>query len=161
MSKDKAYEAVLWERIEEQIPKLSKREARFRQVDKIPTLGAFMKAYEHKCSDCLLYRKEIERVIANLPEILQHKGADLEHEMEAWKSHLSEQHEVYPDFYFNYRYGTYGFFVGVLVGTLLSYLVHGAFYFGFVGFVTSILLICGVLYGVRLDAKLKKQGKNY
>ncbi len=76
--KDKAYEQKLWEQIEVHIPKLSKREARFRQVDKIPTLGAFMKAYEKDCSDCLLYRKEIERVLVNLPEILKHKPVELE-----------------------------------------------------------------------------------
>lgn len=161
MSKDQAYEASLWERIEEQIPKISKREARFRQVDKIPTLGAFMKTYENECSDCLLYRKEIERVIANLPEILKYKGAELEREMEAWKTHLREQHGVYPEYYFNYRYATYCCFAGLALGAVGSYLFRGEIQLPTVGLLTSICLVFGVIYGSRLDAKLKSEGKNY
>lgn len=161
MGKDKAYENILWEQIKEQIPHISKREARFRQVDKIPALGAFMKAYENEDSDCLLYRKEIERIIANLPEVLQHKGAELEREMEAWKTHLREQHGVYPDFYFNYRYSTYSFLGGFFVGILLSYFIYGTFRFGIIGLATCICLIAGAFYGMQLDAKIKQQEKNY
>lgn len=161
MGKDEAYEAILWERIVQQIPKLSKREARFRQVDKLPALGAFMKAYESECADCLLYRKEIEHVIANLPQLVQHKGAELEREMEVWKTHLREQHEVYPDFYFNYRYATYSFLGGLLLGALLSYLLYRTFQFSTIGLVASVCLIIGAVYGMQQDGKVRRQGKNY
>lgn len=161
MNKDKAYEELLWERIKEQIPRISKREARFRQVDKIPSLGAFMKGYEDNCSDCLLYRKEIDRVVANLPEILQHKGAELEREIEIWKTYLQENHGVFPEYYFNYRYSTYSFFAGLLLGALLSYIVRGLVLFSYVGAVTSICLFFGFFYGSRLDAKVKRNGKSY
>ncbi len=159
--KDKAYEQKLWEQIEVHIPKISKREARFRQVDKIPTLGAFMKVYEKDCSDCLLYRKEIERVLVNLPEILKHKPVELEQEMEVWKKHLQENHGVYPEYYFNYRYGTYSFFVGLCLGALASYLLKGEVVFSIMGLITSVFLIAGVLYGSRLDTKIKTNGKNF
>ncbi len=159
--KDKAYEAKLWELIEVQIPKISKREARFRQVDKIPALGGFMKTYENGCSECLLYRKEIERVIANLPEILTHKGAELEREMEVWKTHLRENHGVYPYYYFNYRYGTFSFLAGLLLGIVSSYLIKGMLFFPIIGIITSVCLIIGVLYGSRLDAEIKRNNKNY
>lgn len=161
MSKDTAYESILWERIQEQIPKISKKEARFRQVHKIPALGAFMKKYENDCADCLLYRKEIERIIANLPQVLKYKGKELEQEMEVWTTHLREQHSIYPDYYFNYRYATYGLFLGLLLGTLLSYIFHGIFLFTFIGLVTSVTLIAGVLYGSFLDNKVKKEGRNF
>lgn len=156
MSKDTAYEALLWERIEQQIPKISKREARFRQVDKIPRLGAFMKTYENECADCLLYRKEIERVIANLPEILKYKGGELEGEMESWVEHLKRHHGVYPDYYFNYRYATYGLLGGLFLGALLSYIFKGVFLFSIIGLVTSVCLIAGVIYGTQLDNKIRK-----
>ncbi len=159
--KDKAYEAKLWELIEVQIPKISKREARFRQVDKIPALGAFMKAYEDDCSECLLYRKEIERVIANLPEILKHKGAELEREMEIWKNHLQENHDIYPDYYFNYRYGTYSLLIGLFVGAVSSYLIKGILFFPIIGIITSVCLIIGVLYGGRLDVEIRRNNRNY
>ncbi len=155
--KDKAYEAKLWELIEVQ----TKREARFRQVDKIPALGAFMKAYEDDCSECLLYRKEIEKVVANLPEILKHKGAELEREMEIWKAHLQENHNIYPDYYFNYRYGTYSFLIGLLVGVVSSYLIKGMLFFPIIGIITSVCLIIGVLYGSRLDAIIKRDDRNF
>lgn len=159
MSKDSTYEAWLWERIEEQIPKISKREARFRQVDKIPALGAFMKTYETECSECLLYRKELERVVLNLPQVLQYKGADLEREMEAWKAHLMEKHGVYPEYYFNYRYSTFSFFAGLLLGMALSYLFNGTILLSFVGLVSTVFLIGGFIYGSNRDNKVKKEGK--
>ncbi len=159
--KDKAYEKQLWEQIEVHIPKISKREARFRQVDKIPTLGAFMKAYEKDCSDCLLYRKEIERVVINLPEILKHKPVELEREMDAWKKHLQENHGVYPDYYFNYRYGTFSFLGGLCLGMVVSWLFKGEVNFQILGIVTSIFLIVGVLYGSKLDTEIKNNAKNF
>lgn len=161
MAKDKAYEELLWKRIEEHIPKISKKEARFRQVDKIPSLGAFMKSYENDCADCLLYRKEIERVVANIPDILKYKGAELEREMEVWKTHLREKHGVYPDFYFNYRYATYSFGGGFLLGILLSYLFYNDFRFSTIGLITSACLIVGAVYGMQQDGKVKREGKNY
>ncbi|PVX51845.1 hypothetical protein C7377_0135 [Balneicella halophila] len=161
MGRDKAYEEWLWERIKEQIPKISKREARFRQVDKIPALGAFMKTYESNCSECKLYRKEIERVVENLPKVLKYKGPELEREIEAWKEHLKEKHGVFPDLYFNYRYSSYSFFAGLVVGAVLSYLFYDTVLLSSVGLTASAFLIAGVIYGSRLDAKVKKEGKNY
>lgn len=161
MIKDKEYEAILWERIKEQIPLISKREARFRHIDKLPALGAIMKYYEQDCSDCLLYRKEIEHVIANLPKVLKYKSKELEDEMSRWTKHLQEAHQVYPDYYFNYRYSTFGFFGGVLIGVIFSWIFYGAISLVPVSIPTMILMVVGYVYGLNLDMKVKKRGKNY
>lgn len=161
MSKDTVYEKLLWEQIEEHIPHISKKEARFRQVDKIPSIGAFMKYYENDCSDCMLHKKEVENVISNLPEILKHKGAYLDKKMQTWTSHLKNKHGVYPDYYFNYRYATYGLLLGLAIGISLVYIFKGKLVFAPIGVIVSITLIIGVVYGSILDNKVKKQGKKY
>lgn len=161
MIRDKEYEALLWERIKEQIPMISKREARFRHIDKLPALGAIMKHYEKDDADCLLYRKEIEHIIANLPEVLKYKAKELEEEMEQWTKHLQEAHQVYPEYYFNYRYSTFGFLSGIILGAVFSWVFYGHLSLVPVSIPTMVLMIAGYLYGFNLDMKVKKKGKNY
>ncbi len=159
--KDKSFEKQLWEQIEMHIPNISKREARFRKVDKIPSLGAFMKALEKECKDCQNYRQELEQTLANLPFLLKEKPTILEKKMDSWTLHLQKNHEIYPQFYFNYRWGAGSFFAGLFLGIVLSFLVKFEFDFQIISLITCFFLLAGSLYGNHLDVKIKNKGKNF
>ncbi len=161
MENSEVYQKRLEDLIVEQLPYLSRREARFRHVDSLPLIGRHFAQHQHDCAGCLACRKELDKLVEDLPRMLGQQVRTYEDCLEKWRKHLKEKHQIYPEDYFNYRYVTIGLIVGLALGSFACFLFYQAYHFTLFSSITMIALITGYMIGLQKDGELRKNKRNF
>ncbi len=159
MGKLKVWSQGIKRTIKEQKKDIYKQDFKFFKIDRFEKIAERIDQYSDNCTECENFKIEIESISKRLSEYINgspRERLEYEKRSEIILKHLQNKHGLVRAGYYSAVYSLAGFSSGILILTLIAYLINPVFWkFGLLaGFTVGI--IAGRIYGNKKDKEKKK-----